>query len=173
MCRILVESILRVNEGDKEYIFRPDDIITIIFKDNERGAPEIRKGRLLKYNHFEISLDVSTEFNSDIVRINTNTISEIYPGDVIDGPRNHLTEEDIERVISSDPDVKRYGPIRCSLKMIGDIIKDRSPKGLFYTVTKNDNERPMIIAVDNERGDAFTEDFVTVSDFLKWIKMED
>lgn len=48
------------------------------------------------------------------------------------------------------------------------IIETREPKGLFYTIEKVETKR-IYVGIDNSRGDAWTEDFKSLSACKRWL----
>jgi DNA uptake protein ComE-like DNA-binding protein len=45
------------------------------------------------------------------------------------------------------------------------IIESRKPKGMFYTI-----ENGLYIGIDNRTGDAWTEEFKSLSSCKRWLK---
>lgn len=49
------------------------------------------------------------------------------------------------------------------------IIATRLPLGLFYTIEKK-QEKNIYVGIDNRYGDAWTEDFKSLSSCKRWLK---
>lgn len=50
------------------------------------------------------------------------------------------------------------------------IIETRVPRGLFYTIEKDSKIGKPYVGIDNRDGDAWTEDFKSLSGCKRWLK---
>ena len=50
-----------------------------------------------------------------------------------------------------------------------DIIESRKPLGLFYCIEKSKDNRNIYVGIDNRSGDAWTEDFKSLSTCKRWL----
>lgn len=50
------------------------------------------------------------------------------------------------------------------------IIEMREPLGLFYTVDQTGTGEKVYVGIDNQSGDAWTEDFRTLGACKRWLK---
>ena len=62
------------------------------------------------------------------------------------------------------------GPKRVSTNDLMAIIRARQPRGLFYGL---DSKTGVYVAVDNNSGDAWTEEFSSEADCLRWLNEGD
>lgn len=60
-----------------------------------------------------------------------------------------------------------------SIETIGEIIKNKKPLGLFLGRESIGTRKRMFIAVDNETGEAWTEEFEKFSEARKWLRGEE
>ena len=58
-------------------------------------------------------------------------------------------------------------PMEISRKQAEEVIETRTPCGLFFVVEE------VVTGIDNRTGDAWTEDFATKRECLKWLKNRD
>lgn len=49
------------------------------------------------------------------------------------------------------------------------VIEDRQPLGMFYTTAQSENGRTVTVGIDNRTGDAWTEEFTSLLQCLRWL----
>lgn len=56
------------------------------------------------------------------------------------------------------------------IEKLDEIIKERSPRGLFISREKKGKRKRLFIAVDNVDGEAYTEEFEEYKQAMRWLE---
>lgn len=59
--------------------------------------------------------------------------------------------------------------VRITSREAGQIIKNYSPRGMFYLAGRTGDDRRVIVGIDNRTGHAWTEEFTSLLKCLKWL----
>ncbi len=62
------------------------------------------------------------------------------------------------------PEIKKVTPEEATA-----IIETRKPRGLFYTIDQTGTGKKVYVGIDNQSGDAWTEDFKSLGACKRWL----